>query len=77
MVGRIFPPPLGGDRVRVSENLGATAFVLVGRLPLWIHPWYLDLLYTRNPASRASYRALWVLYSDLGGRSLYLSYLRF
>ena len=29
MVGRICPPPTGGDRVKVSENLGATEVVPV------------------------------------------------
>ena len=35
MVGRICPP--GGDRVKVSENLGATAFAPVAPVDTSLH----------------------------------------
>ena len=49
MVGRNCPPP-GGDRVKVSENLGARP--RSHRSSLWIHPW--NYYYTKNRRSSFS-----------------------
>jgi hypothetical protein len=38
MVGRICPPPPGGDRVKVSQNLGATWVAPVAPVDTSLHP---------------------------------------